>query len=293
MIVALFAGVNAPSPSPASASPASQPGGAVPERDLEQPDGGEDHPATGERAIADAVQQPPGDRSGDPDRDRQHRQLQPNQREAAVLGRQVVGHDEQRPEQDHVGDEPAAEPDRSARRRKIESSISGASTRRSRRTNAIAASNPERQRGQQQAIAVAGAVGEREVHKRSRGRECQQRSTELIAAAGSAPRAAARQQKPARARVRSRRRGGSRGRSAATRRAPATAPPTTGPSAKPSACAVPCTPIPRPSSGRGIASVIRATLLACNIAAPTACSTRAAISTGQRSAPGRTAPSRP
>ena len=51
-------------------------------------------------------------------------------------------------------------------------------------------------------------------------------------------------------------------------------PPTAGPNARPMACAAPCTPTARPSRARGTATAIRATLLACSIAAPTACSTR-------------------
>ena len=57
-------------------------------------------------------------------------------------------------------------------------------------------------------------------------------------------------------------------------------PPIAGPSARPSACALPCTPIARPSIDGGIASAISATLLACSIAAPIAWSTRAAIRIG-------------
>ena len=80
----------------------------MPERELEQPDAGEDHASAREWAIPNPVQEPPGDWSGDSDCDWQDGQLQPDQREADMLGRQVVRHDEQRPEQHEVGDEPAA-----------------------------------------------------------------------------------------------------------------------------------------------------------------------------------------
>ena len=60
-------------------------------------------------ASADAGDEPAGDRRRDPDRDRQHRELQPDQRGAVMVRRQVVRDDEQRPEQRQVGHEPAAE----------------------------------------------------------------------------------------------------------------------------------------------------------------------------------------
>ncbi len=51
-------------------------------------------------------------------------------------------------------------------------------------------------------------------------------------------------------------------------------PPIVGPRARPSAWAVPCRPMARPSARAGTTSTMMARLLACNIAAPTACSAR-------------------
>ena len=115
----------------------------MPNCDQEQTGRGQEHPAAGQQALSRVVQQPAGDRSGDPERDRQRGQLESDLRGAGMCGGQVVGHDEQRPEQHQVGDQPGAQPD--PERRTCEQgreSISGSSRRRSRRTNATAAVMP-------------------------------------------------------------------------------------------------------------------------------------------------------
>ena len=151
--------------------------------------------------------------------------------------------------------------------------------RRSRRTNTEHRRDARQQREQQHRACVARSIRERQVHERTADGE-RERCAHLgnprarsDAVSGCAAAAASPSVSPAAPAGRLTRK--------ISRHPPiaSKAPPTAGPSASPSAWAVPWTPIARVSSGLGIASAISATLLAWSIAAPSACSTRAAIST--------------